>query len=110
MPGSRNILVIAAAAHRRAAMRLAVAATLVAVTTSALAADRQATSTLPGVKGDYRIVRPAPEPGGDTSGDGETMRIGDWDVTVSGSITIDVSAGSLPAPRDHAAPASNRSK
>lgn len=53
---------------------------------------------LPGVKGGYRIVQPAPprtdedvidEPAG-------TQRHGKWDVTISGDVTIDVGAGALP--------------
>lgn len=55
---------------------------------------------LPGVASDYRIAKPAPEPD-DTvpsSGNGQ-FKIGDTDVRISGSITLDVSAGAIKAPR-----------
>ncbi|TIW91436.1 MAG: hypothetical protein E5V59_20345 [Mesorhizobium sp.] len=54
--------------------------------------------TLPGVAGDYRIAKPAPEPEPDdgfpSNGNG-TFKIGDTDVRISGSITVDVGAGGI---------------
>jgi hypothetical protein len=56
--------------------------------------------TLPGVASDYRIAKPAPEPDDavPSSGNGQ-FKIGDTDVRISGSITLDVSAGAIKAPR-----------
>ncbi|TIO07937.1 hypothetical protein [Mesorhizobium sp.] len=58
--------------------------------------------TLPGVASDYRIAKPAPVPEPDnavpSSGNGQ-FKIGDTDVRISGSITLDVSAGAIKAPR-----------
>jgi hypothetical protein len=60
-----------------------------------LAAEKKpAPKNLPGVEGDYRIVKPyAPEPE-------PAAKIGGWDVKVSGQLTIDVGAGGLPLPRN----------
>lgn len=49
---------------------------------------------LPGVQGDFRIARPEAgipeaEPENPPRRDG-TFRVGDWDVKVSGSITVDI--------------------
>lgn len=55
-------------------------------------------SALPGVDGNYRIVKPvAPEPD-DPSGSasGSQFKIGNMDVRIGGSVTVDVGAGSLP--------------
>ncbi|WP_352523469.1 MULTISPECIES: hypothetical protein [unclassified Mesorhizobium] len=53
---------------------------------------------LPGVTSDYRIAEPAPQPEPDdavpSSGNG-TSKIGDTDVRISGSITIDVATGGI---------------
>ncbi|ANT51713.1 hypothetical protein [Mesorhizobium amorphae] len=53
---------------------------------------------LPGVTGDYRIAKPAPEPEPDdalpASGNGQ-FKIGETDVRISGSITVDVGAGAI---------------
>ncbi|RVA18004.1 hypothetical protein EN935_36015, partial [Mesorhizobium sp. M7D.F.Ca.US.004.03.1.1] len=50
---------------------------------------------LPGVTGDYRIAKPAPKPDDafPSNGNGQ-FKIGDTDVRISGSITVDVGAGS----------------
>ncbi|TIN21225.1 MAG: hypothetical protein E5Y31_21825 [Mesorhizobium sp.] len=57
---------------------------------------------LPGVTGDYRIAKPAPKPEPDdafpSNGNGQ-FKIGDTDVRISGSITVDVGAGSIGPPR-----------
>jgi hypothetical protein len=84
----------------RATIRVcsAVLAVAIAVTAPALAADKKpAPEKLPGVEGDYRIVKPyAPEPEPD---DAAAAKTGTWDVTVSGTLTFDVGAGRLPLPR-----------
>ncbi|RVA53209.1 hypothetical protein EN933_13275 [Mesorhizobium sp. M7A.F.Ca.US.001.01.1.1] len=57
-------------------------------------------SALPGVTGDYRIAKPAPEPDDALpAGENGTFKIGDTDVRISGSITVDVGAGSIGPPR-----------
>lgn len=63
-------------------------------------AKRPAQTELPGVQGDYRIVRPAPEPDDDAASTPTgQFKIGDMDVRIGGSVTIDIGAGSLPPPR-----------
>ena len=85
-----------------AAVALAVAGL---VSGGALAGDSSTPaqkSALPGVTSDYRIAKPAPQPEPDdvlpASGNG-TFKIGDTDVRISGSITIDVGAGAIGLPR-----------
>lgn len=57
---------------------------------------------LPGVTGDYRIAKPAPVPEPDdafpSSGNGQ-FKIGNTDVRISGSITVDVGVGGIKPPR-----------
>lgn len=57
---------------------------------------------LPGVTGDYRIAKPAPQPEPDdafpSSGNGQ-FKIGNTDVRISGSITVDVATGGMKPPR-----------
>ncbi|BCG80331.1 hypothetical protein [Mesorhizobium sp. 113-3-3] len=57
---------------------------------------------LPGVSGDYRIAKPAPQPEPDdafpSNGNG-TFKIGDTDVRISGSITVDMATGGIKPPR-----------
>ncbi|OHV88309.1 hypothetical protein ORS3428_06075 [Mesorhizobium sp. ORS 3428] len=64
-------------------------------------ADDNSTQKLPGVSGDYRIVKPAPQPEPDdaqpASGNGQ-FKIGDTDVRISGSITVDMGAGGIRLP------------
>lgn len=71
----------------------------------AVAADssgKTGTGALPGVSGDYRIAKPAPQPEPDdafpSNGNG-TFKIGDTDVRISGSITVDVATGGIKPPR-----------
>ena len=62
-------------------------------------ADEQS-KVLPGVKMPPQIVKPEGEPEqmpvADENG---FVRMGDWDVRISGSVTVDVGAGDLPLPR-----------
>lgn len=73
------------------------------VNSTAFAEDSSASTqkgTLPGVTGDYRIAKPAPEPDDalPATGNGQ-FKIGDTDVRISGSVIIDVGAGSTGLPR-----------
>ncbi|MDX8477840.1 hypothetical protein RFN28_05010 [Mesorhizobium sp. VK24D] len=64
-------------------------------------ADDNSTQKLPGVSGDYRIAKPAPQPEPDDAlptGSNGTFKIGDTDVRVSGSITIDMGTGGIRPP------------
>lgn len=58
---------------------------------------------LPGVSGDHRIVKPLPEPNDDALPVGENggVKVGNWDVKISGSITVDIGTGNLPPPRSN---------
>lgn len=84
---------------------IAVAALAIAALISGAAlADDSSSSTqksaLTGVTGDYRIAKPAPEPDDALpAGENGTFKIGDTDVRISGSITVDVGAGSIGPPR-----------
>ncbi|PBB65690.1 hypothetical protein CK228_26365 [Mesorhizobium sp. WSM4312] len=57
---------------------------------------------LPGVNGDYRIAKPGPRPEPDdafpSNGNG-TFKIGDTDVRISGTITVDMATGGFKPPR-----------
>ena len=71
----------------------------------ARAGDNSAPSqkgALPGVTSDYRIAKPGPAPEPDdafpSNGNGQ-FKIGDTDVRISGSITVDVGAGATGLPR-----------
>lgn len=71
-----------------------------AVLTGAAVADDTSPDkgTLPGVASDYRIAKPAPQPEPDEIAPGNRIKqfkIGDTDVRISGSITVDVGAGAI---------------
>ncbi|WFP74018.1 hypothetical protein [Mesorhizobium sp. WSM4906] len=86
----RNPLVAAAAA-------LAVAL----ITSNTAFADDSSTQKLPGVSGDYRIAKPAPQPEPDDAqpaGSNGTFKIGNTDVRISGSVTIDMATGGIGPP------------
>ena len=53
---------------------------------------------LPGVAGGYRIVRPAPVPEPEEPAATGHFRVGDVEVRVSGSLTVDIGAGSIRPP------------
>jgi FlaG/FlaF family flagellin (archaellin) len=60
-------------------------------------------AALPGVTSDYRIAKPAPQPEPDDAwpaGENGTFKIGNTDVRVSGSITIDMGTGGI-RPSNH---------
>ena len=79
----------------------------IAVTTAASSVAFAGDSTtplpkgaLPGVTSDYRIAKPAPEPDDALpAGENGTFKIGDTDVRISGSVTIDVGVGATGQPR-----------
>ncbi|UCI17181.1 hypothetical protein FJ970_18825 [Mesorhizobium sp. B2-1-8] len=95
--------------HRSGTSHRVAAAMVLAIvglaSSSALADDASLSAqkgALPGVTGDYRIAKPAPAPEPDdafpSSGNGQ-FRIGDTDVRISGSITVDVGVGGIKPPR-----------
>ncbi|HMM64310.1 MAG TPA: hypothetical protein PKD01_09300 [Mesorhizobium sp.] len=53
---------------------------------------------LPGVAGGYHIVRPAPVPEPEEPAATGHFRVGDVEVRVSGSLTVDIGAGSIRPP------------
>jgi len=64
-------------------------------------ADDSAPQKLPGVSGDYRIAKPAPQPEPDDAqpaGNNGTFKIGNTDVRIGGSITIDMATGGMKLP------------
>ncbi len=68
---------------------------------SAAFADDNSAQKLPGVSGDYRIAKPAPQPEPDDAqpaGNNGTFKIGNTDVRISGSITIDMATGGTRIP------------
>jgi hypothetical protein len=85
--------------------RLIIAITVAAAaSTAAFAEDSSApgqTGALPGVTGNYRIAKPAPQPEPDDAlpagGDG-TFKIGNTDVRIGGSIAIDMGTGGIRPP------------
>jgi hypothetical protein len=70
---------------------------------SALAKDavKSPSPALPGVETGYSIVKPVPEPDdpADQGNGGTRFKVGDTEVHVSGSITVDIGVGSIRAPR-----------
>lgn len=70
------------------------------VSNTAFANDNSA-QKLPGVSGDYRIAKPAPQPEPDDAlpaGENGTFKIGNTDVRISGSITVDMATGGTRIP------------
>ncbi|RRI03560.1 hypothetical protein EH240_10370 [Mesorhizobium tamadayense] len=73
----------------------------VLITGTAAFADDNSAQKLPGVSGDYRIAKPAPQPEPDDAqpaGSNGTFKIGNTDVRISGSITIDMATGGIRPP------------
>ncbi len=59
---------------------------------------KQGADTLPGVTVPEPIVKPLAEPVLPATPDANGfVRMGDWDVRVSGSVTVDISGGTLKA-------------
>lgn len=73
--------------RRATAMLVAVAA----LTTPGIAEDKKP-SSLPGVNGGYSIV--APEPDEPAKKDDGPMKVGKWELTVSGYVWVQVGSGS----------------
>lgn len=72
----------------------ALAATIMAC--PAAFADDSSAQKLPGVSGDYRIAKPAPQPEPDDAlpaGNDGSFKIGNTDVRIGGSITLDMATG-----------------
>jgi hypothetical protein len=73
------------------------AASLAATMSANSAEKRVEPKALPGVRNDYRIVRPmVPEPQNEPS---STIKVDGWEVSVSGTVTVDITTGNLPLPR-----------
>ncbi|QND64412.1 hypothetical protein HB777_11155 [Mesorhizobium loti] len=84
--------------HRVIAVGLLAFAGLVSAAAFAEDSSPAQKGALPGVTGDYRIAKPAPKPEPDdafpSNGNGQ-FKIGDTDVRISGSITVDVGVGAI---------------
>lgn len=61
-------------------------------------ADQALPGVPPNVGADHRIVKPLREPLEKPS-PGNTVRVGNWDVRVSGSVTVDIGVGKGKLPR-----------
>lgn len=61
----------------------------------------EANEPLPGVEPGKSIVQPLPEPlDSDVPvSDMRSVKVGDWDVRVSGSLTVDIGASAVKPPR-----------
>ena len=57
-----------------------------------------AAEPLPGVLEGEPIVQPLPPEPGKSSSEKEPIRVGDWDVRISGSVTVDIGVGALRRP------------
>lgn len=72
---------------------------LTALTGAATAGDTSSDKgALPGVASDYRIAKTAPQPEPDDAAPSngiKQFKIGDTDVRISGSITVDAGAGAI---------------
>ncbi|TPI15296.1 hypothetical protein FJW06_07780 [Mesorhizobium sp. B4-1-3] len=79
----------------------ALAALAAVLMSGAALAEDSSPQKLPGVSGDYRIAKPAPQPEPDdaqpTGSDG-SFKIGNTDVRIGGSITIDMATGGMKLP------------
>lgn len=76
---------------------------VIATSTFAAAAEAGTTTNankaLPGVEGNYSIVRPAmPEPDTQAEDTSKNFKVGNTEVHIGGSVRVDIQAGSLSAP------------
>jgi len=74
--------------------RLFLAATLVCGQAISVSADN-----LPGVQPAKPIVQPRPEPPDTPPAQDGWVKMGDWDVKVSGAVTVDIGVGKIKPPR-----------
>jgi hypothetical protein len=65
----------------------------------ATASAQDAGQALPGVKHPEPIVKQLPPEPDSEAADRGTLRVGDFDVRISGSVTVDVGAGAVKPPR-----------
>ncbi|RVD59306.1 hypothetical protein EN828_11280 [Mesorhizobium sp. M2D.F.Ca.ET.185.01.1.1] len=80
---------------------IALAALAGALLAGTALADDSRSQKLPGVGGDYRIAKPAPQPEPDDpepAGSDGSFKIGNTDVRIGGSITIDMATGGTKVP------------
>lgn len=73
---------------------LSIAAIALFTVTQVHAGDAPDQTALPGVDGSYSIVAPAPEPDDLPADPGATKRAGNWELTVSGYVWVQVGASS----------------
>lgn len=77
----------------------ALAAFAAALVAGTALADDNSSQKLPGVSSDYRIAKPAPEPDdAQPAGSDGSFKIGNTDVRIGGSITIDMATGGMKLP------------
>lgn len=69
-------------------------AILALATAPSLADERKPDASLPGVDGSYSLVAPAPEPDDPSPETSGTTRVGNWELTVSGYVWVQVGASS----------------
>lgn len=82
--------------HLSSRCPIAATALLCVLASQALAdqSSRSKSDMLPGVDGGYSIVTPAPEPlEAPAATDGNMFKFGDWDVRVSGSVSVEIGSG-----------------
>jgi|CXWK01.1.fsa_nt_gi hypothetical protein len=73
---------------------------LVLILVAILAPSTAQAESLPGVKQPEQTVQPLPEPiDQQATTDKGAVRVGDWDVKVSGSIIVDIGAGNIKRPK-----------
>jgi len=64
----------------------------------AAATPVHAEETLPGVSGEHSIVKPLPEPAENAPREDDAVKMGSWDVKISGSVTVDIGTDNLRPP------------
>ncbi|MCX7305529.1 MAG: hypothetical protein NTV73_14550 [Hyphomicrobiales bacterium] len=72
---------------------------IVLILVASIAAASAFADDLPGVVAPKPIVQPMPEPEDQPAHQhDDAIRVGDWDVNVSGSVAVDIGAGSAGRP------------